>query len=358
MVTIEKPVDAEAYYAELAAQDMGALWRAPEHKGDPVVPEVAHVWHWRTTFPLLQQAAAVMGISPDAQRRVLGFRNPAKTGMGTTQTLNAALQMVLPGEVAPAHRHTMSALRFIIDAEGGYTVVNGEKLPMHNGDMILTPGWTWHDHKNENAAKPMVWMDLLDVPYVTALRAIFYEDYPGNTAQPVTQQTDASYQRFGGAGLLPLADRPRSLYSPLNVYRWQQTYEALKRIQSTGEGLDPFEGAIVEYVNPITGGHVLPTIACYLQVLGPGERTKARQQTVSKVYHVARGRGYTIINGQRFDWEQRDTFCVPSWAIHEHSADGEEAVLFSSTDLPILEPVGLYRERALAENGGHQIIKG
>lgn len=355
MVSVEKQrVDPAAYYTAINSQSMGALWRAPEQPVEPHPIEVPHVWRWRDVQPLLIAAADVMEISSDAQRRVLNFRNPGHVDFGTTQTMNAALQLVLPGEVAPAHRHTMSALRWIIDAEGGYTVVQGEKIPMHNGDLILTPGWTWHDHKNENDAAPMMWMDLLDVPLVNALRAIFYEDYPGNVAQPQTEGVEASL-RFGGA-MLPPGDRPRSLYSPLNVYAWQPAYDALKRIQATGSGGDPLEGAILEYVNPVTGGHVLPTIACFLQLLGPGERTRARQQTVSKIYHVARGHGYSVINGHRFDWEEHDVFCVPTWAIYEHAAEDEEAVLFSSTDQPVFEAVGLYRERAYADNGGHQVI--
>lgn len=345
--------DAAEYYATLDHLNMSALWRAPEQPVEPNPPEHAHVWHWQDVHPALMAASNVMGISSDAQRRVVTLQN-AGIKLGTTQTMTAALQLVLPGEVAPAHRHAASALRFVINAESGYTVTQGEKIPMHNGDLILTPGWTWHDHANESDTSPMIWMDLLDVPYVVGLRAGFREDYPGYVAQPQTEGVEASL-RFGGS-LLPTSGRPQTLYSPLNVYPWQKAYDALKRMQVTGQGRDPVDGAILEYVNPVTGGHVLPTIACFLQVLARGERTKARQQTTSKIYYVARGHGYSVINGLRVDWEEHDIFCVPSWAIHEHAAESEEAVLFSSTDLPIFQAMGLYRERAYKENGGHQVI--
>jgi gentisate 1,2-dioxygenase len=228
----------------------------------------------------------------------------------------------------------MAALRFVIDAEDGYTVVDGEPIPMHNGDLILTPGWTWHDHNNQHPARPMVWFDGLDVPFVRALRQAFYQDFPGNTAQPITQ------------GVLP---------SSPNVYPWASMYSALKERQASAEA-DPFDATILEYVHPLTGGHVLPTIACFLQLLAPGQRTRAHRQTTSSVYFVARGRGSSVVGGQRLDWEERDTFVVPTWAWHEHAAAPDaEAVLFSMSDLPVLEPFGYVRTEAYPSGDGHQL---
>jgi gentisate 1,2-dioxygenase len=250
--------------------------------------------------------------------------------------------MLMPGEIAPAHRHSYSALRFMLSGHGAYTVVEGEKIFMEVGDLVLTPNWKWHDHGHEGKSEPMVWLDGLDFPFVNALRPIFYEEI--DEAQPVTRPEGESLNTFGTASVLPVKNRPTTPFSPLCVYKWQPTYEALKNLQATEQ--DPYDGTIVEYVNPVTGGHVLATIAAYLQLLKPGAHTKAHRHTTSTVYCVARGSGYSVINGQRHDWEQNDIFVVPTWAWHEHVAGDEEVVLFSYSDFPMQEPFGFYREEA------------
>jgi gentisate 1,2-dioxygenase len=250
----------------------------------------------------------------------------------------------------------MAALRFVIDAEGGYTVVEGEKVPMHNGDLILTPGWTWHDHKNESRQRPMVWLDALDAPFTRgSLQATFYQDYPNETSQPVTKGVAESMVRYGGPGLLPAGSRPQSLHSPLNVYRWDDAYGALRRLQQHVD--DDADGTVLEYVNPVTGGHVLPTMACNLQLLGMGKHTRAVRATTSSVYYVVKGSGQSIIAGERLDWAERDVFVVPTWAWREHVVSrDEDAVLFSVTDLPVIEAFGLVREESYELNGGHQSV--
>ena len=86
--------------------------------------------------------------------------------------------MIMPGEKARSHRHTPNALRLIIDAEpGAYTMVNGEKLTMMPGDVLLTPNWCWHGHGNEGRACAY-WLDVLDVPLVQLLEPMFFEPHP------------------------------------------------------------------------------------------------------------------------------------------------------------------------------------
>jgi gentisate 1,2-dioxygenase len=262
--------------------------------------------------------------------------------------------MIMPGEVAPAHRHTMAAFRFIIEGDGGYTVVDGEKLPMQPGDLILTPNWTWHDHGNDGT-KPMFWFDGLDVPLLRSLKACFYQDFPGRQAQPVKWDYPESYERFGAPGLLPTRNRPTSLHSPLNLYKWDLAHDALRRLQAIEQ--DEYDGTQLEYVNPITGGHVLPTLACYLQVLQPDTHTKARRTTVSSTLFVVHGSGYTIMDGQRYDWEDHDIVAIPPWCWAEHVVDpGGEALFFRMSDLPVLEPFGLVREELYKPNDGRQTI--
>lgn len=112
----------------------------------------------------------------------------------------------------------------------------------------------------------------------------------------------------------------------------------------------------MEYVNPVTNGPVMKTMGASMQMLRPGERTKAHRHTGSGLYHVAKGNGYSVIDGKRFDWSKHDIFCVPSWSWHEHvnGSDREDACLFCLSDLPVMRALGLYREQAFGDNGGNQ----
>ncbi|MHB8618557.1 MAG: cupin domain-containing protein, partial [Chloroflexota bacterium] len=248
-----------------------------------------------------------------------------------------------PGEVAPAHRHTPGAIRFIIQGSQAFTTVNGDKCFMERGDLVLTPAWTWHDHGHEGT-EPMIWMDGLDLPLVHDLEAVFFEPFRG-MQQPV-KGTNVSEQLHRVGQLRP-AQTPAegSGASPLLNYKWADTLDALERL-SRLEG-SPFDDVALEYINPFTGGPAIPTIACWAQMIRPGVHTQAHRQVTSKVYHVYEGSGYSVIGGQRFDWKKGDFFCVPTWAWHEHANEGTEpAYLFSIQDTPVLKALGLYREEA------------
>jgi gentisate 1,2-dioxygenase len=223
---------------------------------------------------------------------------------------------------------------------------------MSRGDLVLTPNWTWHDHGCESD-RPMVWMDGLDLPLVGDLDAVFFELYP-TLSQLATVVNDAE-RKYGGPQLQPTWEKPAVNYSPLLNYKWEPTYRALKRI---GEcAASPFDDVCFEYLNPNTGGSVLPTLGCYVQLIRPGVHTKAHRQVNSSVYHVFDGRGYSVIGGKRFDWERGDFFVVPPWAWHEHASEGDqEAILFSIQDTPVMKALGLYREQSLEKNGGYQEI--
>ena len=245
-----------------------------------MVAELPYVWRWSECYPLLEEAGAAMQVNAEAQRRALTARNPGGR-FGTTHSMVAAYQMVLPGEVAPAHRHTPGAIRVMLQGQG-YTVVDGEEIVMNPGDLVLTPGQTWHDHRNEGSA-PMVWMDGLDVPFVNALRAGFHEDYPGNVVQPILRDAGTSARMFG-TGLLPTNGLPDAPYSPLKHYPWDAAYSALLGVRD--ELHDPHEGVKLEYTNPLTGGHVLPTMACYAYLLAGGLETLPLRQYLE--HHLLR----------------------------------------------------------------------
>ena len=242
---------------------------------------------------------------------------------------------MLPGEVAPAHRHSPAAIRFVIEGQGAFTTVDGDKCVMERGDLVLTPPWTWHDHGNDSD-RPMLWLDGLDLPMVGEMEAQFYEPF-AEEAQPIEKPVGDSERRYGVGQLRPTWETWTASHSPLLNYKWDRTEEALRRLASVAGGASAFDDVAMEYVNPRTGGPLMPTMACWIQLLRPGVRTKAHRQTGSAVYLVFEGRGQTVVDGQRFDWRKGDLFVVPTWAWHEHASVDGEAVLFSVHDTPIMQ---------------------
>lgn len=327
-----------------ASQDLGAMMRRP--RVEPTPQAVPYVWHWRDLRPRALWATELVG-TQQAERRVLQLRNPAVTERSaTTNTLFGGIQIVMPGEVARAHRHSMAALRFIIESEGGYTNVNGEPIPMRPGDLVLTPNWTWHDHANDTD-KPMIWLDGLDAPLVRLLEAAFQEEYP-EEKQPIAETPGLSQTKYGAGALRPAWEGHAPRYSPLMHYPWPETKKTVQGLEGKTQG-SPFDGLIMEYTNPIDGGPVMPTIACFIQMLRPGESTQAHRHTSSAVYHVVEGQGCSVVGDQQLEWEEKDTFCVPGWTSHEHMnlSKSEPAFLFSFTDIPVMRSMDLLRESAV-----------
>ncbi len=340
----------ESFYREISEFHMGALWNVMHDmmSKEPVVKAVPHLWKWTDVRPRVLRAAQLV-TAEEAERRVLMLLNPAlEPQPAATATIFAGVQIVLPGEIARTHHHTPAAIRFIIEAEPekGYTAVNGEKSFMSKGDYLTTPNWAYHDHGNEGT-KPILWLDGLDMPFVLGVDAMFFEYYPELT-QPVTKKVDDSIRRYG-SNLKPTWERPtgEGRYSPVLNYKWRDTRGALRALLE--DAGSPFDGIVMEYINPYTGGPSLPTMSAYLQLLRKGEHTKAHRHVASTVYHVAEGGGYSVIRGQRFDWQEGDTFVVPAWSWHEHASVGGEAVLFSVSDRPLLRNFDLEREQEHAK---------
>ena len=342
--------ELDLFYEEVKRVHSKPLWQTQgTAKKAKTVP---FLWKYSDFRPLLLRAADIVPMEL-AERRVLVMANPGiLTDFQATATLLANLQIIKPGEVAPSHRHSASALRLIIEGSGAYTAVDGEKTYMDPGDFVTTPNWTWHDHGNESDS-PMVWLDGLDVPFVQAVEAGFYEQYPEDR-HPVVSPDNISQRLFGSGALRPTWIKHNKIHSPLLNYKFEQTYPALKAMAEKSDG-SPFDGVTVEYTNPVTGGPALVTIACFAQLLRPGEHTRAHRHTGGTVYHVVQGKGHSIIGGVRFDWDAKDTFVVPSWTFHEHVGEAE-SVLFSYNDTAFLQPLGLYREEALEDNDGRQKV--
>ncbi|HLQ26952.1 MAG TPA: cupin domain-containing protein [Acidiferrobacterales bacterium] len=350
-------INIDLFHEDLLANNFDGLWRiAPKVLTKaPTDTGVPYVWRWDEAIPRLMKAGDVIDPAKGGERRVLLLVNPAlKGGYGTTHSLTASLQLIKPGEIAPAHRHTPNAIRFIIEGNGGYTTVNGERVVMNEGDLTLTPAWMWHDHGNQTDHN-IIWLDGIDASLTTILRGMFFQPYT-EPMQPVTRDADHSRRLVGTGTMRPVRRKlDEGDYLPL-IYRFEQAYDELQAQKKKGG--DPHDGVYLEYLNPVTGGSALRTVSCYLQLLRSGEHTQAHRHASSTVYFVFRGEGYSVIDGKKYAWKRGDTFCVPVWALHEHvnTAAKEETILFSYSDEPLMRAVGLYREEAYAENSGHQRI--
>ena len=329
------------YYRRLDPLSMAPLW---EVLGDLVTPSPASrcrpaCWRYEDVRSLLLESGDLIS-AREAERRVLVLENPGLRGESrVTTSLYAGLQLILPGEVAPAHRHTQTALRFVVEGEGAYTAVDGEKAVMHEGDFIITPSGTWHDHGNESDG-PVVWLDGLDIPIVTLLDASFAERYP-EEAQAATRPHGAAAARYG-CGLLPVEASSGGPASPVFSFPYARTREALDRLRASA-AVDACHGIRMKYANPLDGGYALPTIATFIQLLPRGFRGAAHRSTDATVFCVAEGEGRTEAGEETFTWGPRDVFVIPSWCPRRHEVEGE-AVLFSFSDRVVQEALGLWRE--------------
>jgi 1-hydroxy-2-naphthoate dioxygenase len=302
---------------------------------DPVPAGVPHVWKWQEMLPLLRSACAAMQESYTA-RRALIFTNPALP-RGTTQTMLATFQIVPPGEIAWAHRHTINALRFSVQGgEKVFTVVDGRALVMEPYDLILTPGWTWHDHHNESD-QDAIWMDGLDVPLTLALNQSFFEEL-GEMAQESRSPDVSSLVR-------PARPRNARENRPYR-YPWKETLRVLRACSQ--EPVDPSHGRVLEFVNPVTGGPVLPTINCQIQYLPPGFEGAPHRHTSSSIALVIEGEGRTVFDDRELDWSRHDSLVIPNWTRHRqiNRSRREPAILFTMSDTPILSALGFYRSES------------
>src|SRR5689334_4983007 len=266
-----------AFYETIDALGMTPLWEVlgalvPPAPKSPVAP--AHFRHDAIRPHVM--AAGTLITAEEAERRVLVLENPALRGRSSiTQSLYAGLQLILPGEVAPAHRHAQSALRLVLDGEGAYTAVDGERTTMRRGDFIITPAWTWHDHGNLGD-QPVVWLDGLDIPLVRFLDAGFAEKTELAVQQPLRAEGDA-LARYG-ANMLPV-DFHQAPQEPTRVfvYPYERTRTALRAIAAGTP--DTHFGFKQRFVNPATGASPMPTMGAFAQWLPAGFETQPYRST-------------------------------------------------------------------------------
>jgi len=335
----------EVYYGEIAEYGLSPLWEVNRRlvTPEPVIESVPHLWDYDAIRASLLKSGELI-TTKEAQRRVLILENPGlDNSHRIVESLFGGLQLIMPGEIAPAHRHSPAALRFIMEGEGAYTAVSGERSYMKPGDFIITPGWTWHDHGHEGDG-PVVWLDGLDIPMVAAFGPLFFENYPADQAPDSVPPGD-SQARYG-ANMRPVGQSWSKPESPIFNYPYERSREALEQLRRASDW-DPCCGLKLQYVNPTTGASAMPTIATFLQLLPKGFRGESWRTTEGMVYSPTEGSGRVIVqNGEEtvtMDWKEKDIFCVPCWMPHRLEAN-EDSVLFSFSDRAAQEKLGIWRE--------------
>ena len=341
--------ELHALHARLAEHSLGGHWQT-RVKNPDLVP---YLWPWSGIYSCLMESGDVVklgGIDDAAKRRTVQLVNPALTDRkATSRTLQMSIQLVKAGERAECHRHTAAALRFVVEGDGAaYTNVEGEEMRMEAGDLVLTPNWTWHDHYNPGKNN-IVWLDVLDAHLTRYLDAGFEENYAEGPAQPIIKRDGHCKQQYGA--IRRRAANVTHAAVPY-IYKWRDTLKALNEAAAAGER-DPHEGVFLEYSNPMSGGPTMPTIGCWVQMIPPGESTAPHRHTSSTIYHVVQGQGITWVgrskgNTKDLAWVDHDCFFVPSWNWHhfENKSTKQPAIIFSVTDRPVLESLGLFREEA------------
>jgi len=332
------------FYERASAGDLAPLWKVlstlvtatPRPKAAP------HRWRYSDMRPYLLEACELV-TAAEAERRVLVLENPALRGQSrVSDGLFAGLQIILPGEVAPGHRHVASALRFIIEGADAYTAVDGERTMMRPGDFVITPSWVWHDHGNVGEG-PMVWLDGLDMHIVNLLNASFREELE-HEAQTSTRPDDSSVVEFGYA-MAPAGDRPQRSGSPIINYPYERARSVLQSLR-THENIDAWRGHVLNYLNPLTGDWAMPTLATSMRLLPRGFETRPYRSTDTTVFCVVEGSGSSRVGDVEFDWAEHDVFVAPSWLQQEHQAS-RDSILFSYSDRAVQEKLGLFREARL-----------
>jgi gentisate 1,2-dioxygenase len=335
--------DRQAFYDKLKPHSLAPLWEVL--KGlvprEPTSKAVAHAWHYAHVRPLVMESGGLL-TAEEAERRVLVLENPALAGMSrVTNTMYSGVQLILPGESAPAHRHVASALRFVLESDGAFTAVAGERTTMRRGDFIITPNWAFHDHGNEGKG-PAIWVDGLDLPLINFFEAGF-SDHMDALHQPIAKLENESLARYG-SGMLPLnAASPFGITSPIFNYPYATSRAALMGVATAGAP-DLHDAVSLRYANPIDGGWAMPTIATWLTHVPAGFETRIKRATDGQTIVVAEGEITAEIGGKSFTVGENDILVVPAWQPRRFRAS-KDAVLFTFSDRSAQEKLGLYREK-------------
>lgn len=336
-------------YAEFTAAGLMPLWTQRDDLM-PVSPAPAarpHLWRWSELYPLAARAGDLVPVGRGGERRAIALANPGLAAQPyATPTLWAAIQYLGPRELAPAHRHTQTAFRFVLQGEGVWTVVDGDAVEMRRGDLLLTPGWCWHEHHN-TTDEPMAWLDGLDIPLVSALDGGFFEFGPDELTDRSTPRTSRSERLWGHPGLRPVSSAATTaVNSPLAAYRWEHTDAALcaqLELEADGQPATISPGhAAVRFCNPATGGDALVTLRTELHRVRRGAVTARSRSVGSSVWQIFNGSGTVALGDQELPVGRGDVFAVPSWCPLQIRA-ASDLDLFVFSDAPVYEQLNLAR---------------
>jgi gentisate 1,2-dioxygenase len=321
MNTRDTQAQRDDFYRRIDPSHMAPLWT--RLKGlvpqEPTPVGVAHQWKYADARPLVLEAAEHIS-AEEAERRVLLLENPALRGSSRiTSTLFSGLQLIMPGEIAPAHRHTQSALRFILEGSGAYTTIDDQKVMMEAGDFVVTPAWRWHEHGHDGVG-PMVWLDGLDIPMLAHFNATFREDHA-------------------------VREAPAAPFEGLIHFPYTRARQQLRGMASAGAP-DTHQGHLMRYTSPVDGGWAMPTMATMIRLLPAGFSTRPYRSSDGMVFVAAEGRGRIEAGAAKLEMGPCDVAVVPGWTPYTLHAD-EDLVLFSFSDRVAQEKLGFFREQRL-----------
>jgi gentisate 1,2-dioxygenase len=353
----------KSLYDDLAAKNMFPFWAQSSDVANDEIKQlmgtkkaVPFLWKCAEDIePILDRAVELITMD-DSERRSVILINPGLAPKrATVSTMYTAYRLNDANEIMPPHKHSPSAVRFGLKGKGNFTGVDGEDIVFGPGDMVLTPNDTWHNHGTVGDEQALN-LSVLDLPLVETLNAVHfdhnYAEEENGVMVPKKQQTarftsDYSQRIYGYGGLMPRFSskekRGAGFSSPMFVYRWEMMEELLDK-HKDWDG-DPYDSLTAEYIDPTTGNPVFKTITFFAQMLRPGERTLPQKQTSSLLVSPFKGRGHSIIDGQRFDWNSFDTLAIPGGCWFEHVNDTKEPTfLFVASDEPTLKKLDLYKK--------------
>ena len=340
--TADEAAELERLYADFARYNLMPLWTQTNDlmPFTPAPKAIPHLWRWADLYPLAKRSGDLVPVGRGGERRAIGLANPGLDGNAyISPTLWAAIQYLGPHETAPEHRHSQNAFRFVVEGEGVWTVVNGDPVRMSRGDFLLTPGWHFHGHQNATD-HPMAWIDGLDIPFSRQMDVGFFEHGSERVTDYATPNVSRGERLWCHPGLRPLSGLQDTVSSPIGAYRWAFTDQALTEqllLEEEGQPATIEQGhAAVRYVNPTTGGDVMPTIRAEFHRLREGITTPMRREVGSSIFQVFEGRGLVTMGGTEHRLAKGDLFVVPSWCPWSFSAE-TSLDLFRFSDAPIME---------------------
>ncbi|WP_397474615.1 cupin domain-containing protein [Pusillimonas sp.] len=366
MITVEEQT-REEFITKLIDSNFTTYYAAthPKHSKSnpayrftksPVSIAIPHQWSYRDARERLMELSTLL-TPQEAERMNINLVNPALKDFmpaAAMPTLRAGIQMVPPGAKAAAHRHSANAFRIVLEnpEKGAYTAVQGKRLRMKRGDLVLTPNWAWHEHHNEGD-KPVIWYDGLDVMMPYWIGGVFFEEMhsvTGHEFQELDGDQDDMAAAVGTGGMIQhsaVGDAQQTKNSPLMHYPYENARSALQRLEDQGAG-NPFEGVRLEYINPINCGPVFPSMSVSIQMISAKSTVEAMHRTENILYLTLEGSvTFNLPNNQSFTTEENDVVAIPSWVPYSITNNEQApAVLASQSDRPVFKALGWYREQA------------